>query len=916
MDRKSEKKKDKKNRKRIRSSSSSKRTKNSIGSPSRREVRRGGAKARKWKDSTSPTKSSKSSLPPPASSSSVDGQGLTHNAVRSLTRGESEMDKENGPVVVRLRLEEEEEATTTTAIDEIHYNGVDEEKTVVIATMTDGTHFCKVLILNKLNVLAPYQMSRGFDDLILSIQGYVTTDGSNTKYQLQPIISITNFKIIKTVSRNDGFQFGDKVIFSPSNSTTTSSSSSQQHHHPPRFHTGTIGTFMDQRAPFLTTDELAGSTLVSETFFDQDAPPLTASGDDTKIQPSPNQKAHLQNMETVGNFLARHVAMVTLQSSASKTTTMMTSTSTTTMPFSDADATADSSSPQQPLSESSTPRSPIKSKPLTEHAVQNYNDALREFTTSQLDRQLASLGTNAGRETADRATLICERHNSALEMAMKLDDSKPLSPTLLQQLHKELLRDLHPDAGKFRTKMVRAGQTRFAPPDKIESELTLLCNAINSLEQRLDLSNATHAVLFASIAMYGVVDVHPFLDGNGRLSRIIANWALKKVPFPINLFATPAQRSEYVLNIEKTRHFLSLTRTHGQVSRDEIMESLKTTGVFSSLIRLVMDRVARSVAECNRVFEEKSYLAAEAAEDRAARRARERSAQGTCIICFDEKPNIATLCCGKAVHLNCIAEWLSNNNTCPVCRGEIPSINRRVLHATTNNDNQNTDTTDSSEDEELASDSSDSDAIIVRRVGDRVVADLLSSLGHNASSLSGQDEDDDDRDSDGHEIDYDDIEDHTTTMSDDDDDDESPDEVQNGRPTDESGETTMFMNLERSSASSSDGAGSENGNNVQQRPDSNDTTQDEGDETEIDGEAAVEDTTTFDESTTIDENATDETTTQDAQAPPVAAPRPAIHHCDALYCRNRRAADCVNSLCGRCCVLAGRLACPRHNANA
>jgi hypothetical protein len=29
-------------------------------------------------------------------------------------------------------------------------------------------------------------------------------------------------------------------------------------------------------------------------------------------------------------------------------------------------------------------------------------------------------------------------------------------------------------------------------------------------------------------------------------------------------------------------------------------------------------------------------------------------------------------------HLNCIAEWLSANSSCPECRGDLPSLPRRM----------------------------------------------------------------------------------------------------------------------------------------------------------------------------------------------------------------------------------------------
>ena len=91
-------------------------------------------------------------------------------------------------------------------------------------------------------------------------------------------------------------------------------------------------------------------------------------------------------------------------------------------------------------------------------------------------------------------------------------------------------------------------------------------------------NNALHVVLFAAVAMFGIIDIHPFIDGNGRLSRIVANYALnKQLPFAINLFATPAQRNEYVVALERTRHVLSLNCAYGDVSRDDLVQVLKTT---------------------------------------------------------------------------------------------------------------------------------------------------------------------------------------------------------------------------------------------------------------------------------------------------------------------------------------------------
>ena len=44
------------------------------------------------------------------------------------------------------------------------------------------------------------------------------------------------------------------------------------------------------------------------------------------------------------------------------------------------------------------------------------------------------------------------------------------------------------------------------------------------------------------------------------------------------------------------------------------------------------------------------------------------------MVCLEGAPNIATLCCGGAVHLNCLAEWLSSHETCVQCRAPLPRL--------------------------------------------------------------------------------------------------------------------------------------------------------------------------------------------------------------------------------------------------
>jgi hypothetical protein len=73
---------------------------------------------------------------------------------------------------------------------------------------------------------------------------------------------------------------------------------------------------------------------------------------------------------------------------------------------------------------------------------------------------------------------------------------------------------------------------------------------------------------------------------------------------------------------------------------------------------------------------------------KAANRVRMQAAAGECFICLEDKPNIATLCCGKAVHFNCMAKWLRQNASCPQCREKLPNLDASDDENSTSSDDE------------------------------------------------------------------------------------------------------------------------------------------------------------------------------------------------------------------------------------
>ncbi|MES9930056.1 MAG: Fic/DOC family N-terminal domain-containing protein [Candidatus Thiodiazotropha sp. 6PDIVS] len=115
---------------------------------------------------------------------------------------------------------------------------------------------------------------------------------------------------------------------------------------------------------------------------------------------------------------------------------------------------------------------------------------------------------------------------AALELGLRLlDDGLPLSLRLLRNIHDVLLsqcRGSNQTPGEFRRSQnwiggTRPGNAAFVPPP---AEVALDC--MNKLELFLhDRPEPTPVLLKAALAHVQFETIHPFLDGNGRLGRLL-----------------------------------------------------------------------------------------------------------------------------------------------------------------------------------------------------------------------------------------------------------------------------------------------------------------------------------------------------------------------------------------------------------
>lgn len=111
-----------------------------------------------------------------------------------------------------------------------------------------------------------------------------------------------------------------------------------------------------------------------------------------------------------------------------------------------------------------------------------------------------------------------------------LEYKKELSSQIVLYWHKKLLEQTKPEiAGKIRIHQVAISGSRFLPPSPIEI-YPLLKDFFDWYHQN---KNKIHSIELAAMVHLKLVTIHPFADGNGRISRLLMNFVLHKYQYPL-----------------------------------------------------------------------------------------------------------------------------------------------------------------------------------------------------------------------------------------------------------------------------------------------------------------------------------------------------------------------------------------------
>ena len=105
-------------------------------------------------------------------------------------------------------------------------------------------------------------------------------------------------------------------------------------------------------------------------------------------------------------------------------------------------------------------------------------------------------------------------------------DKEDISHVTVQTVHEIVMRGLLAEPGKYRTENVRITGAIKSPPDysKVPRQMDELFRAMNSMR--------TEPLTAAAYFHHRFVEIHPFVNGNGRVARLLTNLLLVRNGYP------------------------------------------------------------------------------------------------------------------------------------------------------------------------------------------------------------------------------------------------------------------------------------------------------------------------------------------------------------------------------------------------
>lgn len=177
-------------------------------------------------------------------------------------------------------------------------------------------------------------------------------------------------------------------------------------------------------------------------------------------------------------------------------------------------------------------------------------------------------------------TLEAKNLSEAIDLFVELvaRRDRPILETDIRGIHEAVLRGINDrEAGKYRDVEVQITGSAHKPPHPsiVKSQMADLAKWLKSLPSGLELGTELEQAIPRAAALHAwFVHIHPFIDGNGRVGRLIMNLLLMRNGYPLAII-TRDDRSRYY----------------------EALQESDEAGDLTSLMTLMMECLEESVEE-------------------------------------------------------------------------------------------------------------------------------------------------------------------------------------------------------------------------------------------------------------------------------------------------------------------------------
>ena len=201
------------------------------------------------------------------------------------------------------------------------------------------------------------------------------------------------------------------------------------------------------------------------------------------------------------------------------------------------------------------------------------------------------LDANANRDVADVVNYI-----KATEFAIKRLHSLPLCNRLLRETHAVLMegvRGQEKNPGEFRRSQNWIGgqgstlkNARYIPPAPDDMQA-----AMSDLEKYIHADDETDVLIRAALIHYQFETIHPFLDGNGRIGRLLITLFLMEK----KILTTPALYISYFLKKNRIEYY-------------DRMTEVRAKGNYEQWVKFFLQAIIESAEDATAAIDELTSL--------------------------------------------------------------------------------------------------------------------------------------------------------------------------------------------------------------------------------------------------------------------------------------------------------------------